>query len=201
LLKYGIADLGCEILKVPRLKGYGIVTVAAVICLVACGGTVSSAGGNHTIEIERQVWLGGIEGRPTALAILPAGGYVIAGHLHTGWAVATDVQGTILWKYEAPLDESLALPSPAFSQSKFHGVVPLANGNILLCGEKYINPHKIVALLTILSGNGQVLDERSDPTNGDHDDTSSSIERCVGWNDGVVLTGNTREKTAQSPSQ
>jgi hypothetical protein len=176
----------------------GMTTLAAVICIVAspgaCGGAYPSAGGTHTIEIDRQVWLGGIEGRPTAITKLSDGGFAIAGHLSTGWVVATDAQGEIRWKYVAPLDENLILPSPAFPHSEFHGLVPLANGNILLCGQKYTNVHKTVAMITILSSTGQLLEERAEFTNGDEDFTTSSIDHCIRWNDGVVLTGSKRNK-------
>ena len=61
----------------------GMTTLAAVICVVAptvaCGDANPHVGGKHTIEIDRQVWLGGIEGRPTAIAKLSDGGFAIAG--------------------------------------------------------------------------------------------------------------------------
>jgi hypothetical protein len=177
-----------------------VVVVFAAAAARTCGGSRSVAGAEHQISLDKQVWLGGLEGRATAIAKMPGGGFVIAGHLSTGWAIATDANGTILWKYEAPLDDKLTLPSPAFSHSEFHGVVPLANGNVLLCGEKYTNVHKVVALITILGRTGEVVEERQEFANGDDDYTSSSVNRCIQWNDGVALTGNTRDKASQNTS-
>lgn len=66
-----------------------------------------------------------------------------------------------------------------------------------LCGQKYTNVHKLVALITILSGTGEVVEEREAFTNGDDDYTSSSVARCIQWNGGVALIGETRDKQSQ----
>jgi hypothetical protein len=175
--------------------GVAAILLAAVAAPRAGAGLFGGSG--HKIEIDRQIWLGGIEGSATAMAKIPGGGFVVAGYQSTGWAVATDAQGTILWNYVAPLDESLTLASPGFSHSEFHGVVPLRDGNILLCGEKYVDVHKTVAWITILSKTGQLIEERNEFKNGDEDYTSSSIDHCIQWNDDVVLTGNTKARTAR----
>jgi len=101
-----------------------------------------------------------------------------------------------LWKYEAPLDEKLTLRSPAFSHSEFHGVVPLANGNVLLCGEEHTTVDKVVALITVLSSTGDVVEERQEFTNGDDEYASSSVARCVQWDDGVALSGTKRDRAS-----
>jgi hypothetical protein len=187
--------------------GYRAIGLVVVLLLFfgflkTCGGvsfgalpTGSSA---RQIHIDKQVWVEGLDGHVKAIARSSSGGFVVAGYLGTGWAVATDAQGNALWKYVSPLDEDLVLPSPAFSHSEYHGVVPLANGNVLLCGEKYTKAHHTVASITILNGMGELIEERQEFTNEDRDYTSSSIYRCVRWNDGVAVIGSTQDGPAKS---
>ncbi|HEX3949410.1 MAG TPA: hypothetical protein VHW95_06115, partial [Steroidobacteraceae bacterium] len=184
--------------------------MTVLVLIVAAGGAAwygthadSHRSGSH-ITIDRQVWVSGLDGRVTAMANIPNGGFVIAGYQKTGWAVATDAQGNLLWKYIAPFDENLGLGTPASTHSEFYGVVPLPNGNVLLCGQKTTEKLDTVGLITILSNTGLLLEERQVLANKDRDYSvptfGGKIYGCSRWDDGVALIGGKLDNSEKPPA-
>jgi len=170
----------------PRLAGalsyIGAVVVALLLASCARSGPKSS------ITIDRQMWVDDIDGSVTAIAQNRHGDLGIAGYRAAAWAVSTDDQGKVLWKYEEPVDEALAREHPNATTSEFHGVVPLANGNFLLCGHKG-RAFRSTALVMIIDRTGHVVEQRMGFLEGDPGHTSSSVMRCFRWDDGVALFG------------
>jgi hypothetical protein len=108
--------------------------------------------------------------------------------------LATDIHGTLLWRFTDPIDSRIDTGSEAVPQSEFHGAVPLANGNTLLCGGKY-KGGQTDNLLAILDRNGRLVERRVEVPNDDPRFKYSNFYQCFLWQDGIVLLGNTNDGT------
>ena len=136
---------------------------------------------SESIEMGRDVVIDGFSGSHTSLAALPGGGFVVAGHESV---VATNADGKVLWRYDEA-DAKGALPGP---QAEFLGVVPLSNGNVLLCGYKQ-SGKQLRALLTILDGAGHLVEERLLQPPGPGDSFLAKFNLCFRWGDGIAVIG------------
>jgi hypothetical protein len=154
--------------------------VLAFLLIASCGQTRGSATA-QSIDMDRDVSLEGLIGHATSLAAIPSGGFVVAG---SAWAVATNANGEVLWKYEEPGPKE----APPRSQSAFYGVVPLNNGNVLLCGSKQTGK-QLGARLTILNSAGQLVEERLLQPPGPGNFYTAWFDRCLRWDDGVAVVG------------
>jgi hypothetical protein len=130
--------------------------------------------------MDRDVEIEGISGNAMSLAAVPGGGFVVAGY---SWAVATNANGEVQWRY-ADLDAD----PKKYDQLQYHGVVPLSNGNILLCGVEQ-TPAGSAGLLTILNSAGQLVDKRLIQPPGPDKYEAVRFEHCLRWDDGVAVIG------------
>jgi hypothetical protein len=119
---------------------------------------------------------------------------VVTGTGLTAWVLATDSHGTLLWQFTDPLDNKIDTGSQSVPQSAFHGAVPLANGNTLLCGGKY-KGGQTDNLLAILDRNGRLVERRVEVPNDDPRLKYSNFYKCFFWQDGVLLLGNANDGT------
>jgi hypothetical protein len=156
---------------------------ASTLAIIGASEGSGALDSSKSIEVDRQVLLNDMAGKPTAIVRRPDGGLVVAGVRGAAWAVATNAHGEILWKFEYPPDESA---KTAF-QSKINGAVSLANGRVLFCGQR--TTQGSVGLVTILDSNGRVVEERTELSNSDATMTLSGVTHCVHWEDGVGLIG------------
>jgi hypothetical protein len=164
----------------------GIVGVAGF--LVACGSH------GQSITVDREIFIPDVKPRVDAIARTRDGGFVVTGFGVTAWVVATDSHGTPLWQFIDPIDSRIDTGSQSVPQSEFHGAVPLANGNTLLCGGKY-KDGQTDNLLAILDRNGRLVERRVDVPNEDPRFKYSNFYQCFLWQDGIVLLGNTNDGT------
>jgi len=161
-----------------------IASVAAALFLL--WPRANSQNNDSSIVIDREVLVPGLSGKPNAMARLNNGRFVIVGAFGTAWAVGTDANGKLLWKYEEARDPQVRLPD----QSEFHGVVALANGGALLCGETSNKDHQAgIGLIVIMSADGQVVERRNVFPNDDQITPASAFRACFPWGTGFALTG------------
>jgi hypothetical protein len=161
-----------------------IASVAAALFLL--WPRANSQNNDSSIVIDREVLVPGLRGKPNAMARLNNGRFVIVGAFGTAWAVGTDANGKLLWKYEEARDPQVRLPD----QSEFHGVVALANGGALLCGETSNKDHQAgIGLIVIMSADGQVVERRNVFPNDDQITPASAFRACFPWGTGFALTG------------
>jgi hypothetical protein len=172
-----------------RLKSRG----PTFCCAMVVGMTISSTGAcqkldtseqGSSIVIDHEVLVPGLSGKPNAMAQLTGGGFVLVGAHGAAWAAGTDAQGKLLWKYEEPLDPNVKTQN----QSEFHGVVPLANGGALLCGEIYTKDYE-AGLLLILDSSGRAVERLTALPNNDRSMFASSFMACFSWGKGIAVTG------------
>ena len=109
---------------------------------------------------------------------------VVVGALESAWAFAVDATGRAVWRYEKPRDPEVK----DRYQSVYYGAVPLANGNVLLCGEVTTRTGSR-GLLTLLDGNGRLVQERQLLAQNNPEFFSSSLRQCLTWKGGVVAVG------------
>jgi hypothetical protein len=176
-------------MRLRSLNQAGRIGVGAVIgILAACGNPGKS------ISVEREILVPDVKPRVDALARTRDGGFVITGIGATGWVVATDSHGTLLWQFIDPIDSAIDTGSPSVPQSEFHGVVSLANGNTLLCGGKY-KGGQTENLLAILDRNGRLIEKRTEVPNDDSRFTYSNFFQCFLWQGGIMLLGSANDGT------
>lgn len=145
-----------------------------------------AANADSSIVIDREVLVPGLHGRPNAMARLNNSSFVIVGALGTAWVVGTDANGKLLWKYEEARDPQVKLPD----QSEFHGVVALANGGALLCGQTSNKDHPAgIGLIVTMSADGQVVERRTVFPNANQTTPASGFSACFPWGSGFALTG------------
>jgi hypothetical protein len=138
--------------------------------LIASGG--NAGGSADSISMDRDVVIEGLSGPATSLAATPGGGFVVTG---SSWAVATDANGGVLWRYADR--DAIATPK-SYERPEFHGVVPLSNGNLLLCGINQ-TPKGSAALLTILNSAGQLVEKRLIQPAGPGTYYATRFDRCL----------------------
>lgn len=157
--------------------------LAVAFLLTSCAKTCNA---ESSIVIDREALVPGLTGKPNAMARLAGGGFVIAGAWGTAWAAGTDANGKLLWKYEEPRDPLVQFQE----QSDFHGVVSLANGGALLCGQTSNKDHQAgIGLIVIISADGHVVERRNVFPNEDQSTSSSAFRECFPWGIGFALTG------------
>jgi hypothetical protein len=164
----------------------GILSVAGL--LVACGGRGGS------ITVDREIFFAGVKPRVDAIARTSDGGLVVTGIGVTAWVLATDSQGNVLWRYSDPTDDTNPTVSQSVPQTQYHGAVPMANGNTLLCGSKY-KSGGTDNLLVILDPHGKVVERRVEVPNDDSRLIYSGFYECFPWRDGILLLGNANDRT------
>lgn len=166
------------------------------MCICAVAGFLMAACGSHgkSITVVREVFIPDLQPRVDAIARTRDGGFVVTGTGLTAWVVATDSHGTLLWQFIDPVDSRIDTGSQSVPQSEFHGALPLANGNTLVCGGKYKDRHK-VSLLVILDRNGGLIEKRVQEPNDDPRFINSSFYQCFLWQDGIQLLGNANDGT------
>ncbi len=161
---------------------------------LAVAGILVASCGSHgkSIAVEREVFIPDVKPRVDAIARAHDGGFVVTGTGVGAWAVATDNQGNLLWRYNEPIDDKNDTVGRSDPQSEFHGAVPMANGNTLLCGGKY-QAGKTDNLLVILDRHGSVVERRVEVPNDDSHIIYSNFYQCFAWQDGILLLGNTND--------
>jgi hypothetical protein len=165
--------------SIQKLAARGVVAITAFLVLISCGNTPKSA---LSVVLGPDVVIEGIYGQRMALTTLPRGGFVVAGY---SWAVATDANGGVIWRYADPETG----PTPNIGRGpQFHGVVPLSNGNILLCGQE-LYENDSAALLTILDSAGRLVEKRLLKPPEPEKYGAVRFERCLRWDDGVAVIG------------
>jgi len=145
-----------------------------------------------SIKIERQIVIPQFRGEPYFIAAAPNGDLVVGGS--NGQVLRLTSAGTIRWSYTRPERYSNMRMGSA-SMNEFAGGVPLANGNLLLCGTADIpNPAypghvRTVGLIAILADNGATVREEYFIPNNDAQYFISRSHRCFAWSGGVGVTG------------
>jgi hypothetical protein len=114
------------------------------------------------------------------------GELVVTGVAQTAWVMATDSEGSLLWKYQDPVDQTSFVQ--ALSQTEYEGIVPLANGNALLCGKRNFDVGSRSRIL-ILDSKGNVVEQREEVPSLDTPMTMSHLDECLPWNGGALLLG------------
>jgi hypothetical protein len=176
-------------MRIRLLRSVGRTGIAAVAgFLVACGGH------GRSITVDQEILFPDVTPRVNAISRTREGGFVVTGAGLTAWVLATDIHGTLLWRFIDPLDGRIDTGSESLSQSEFHGAVPLANGNTLLCGGKY-KGGQTDNLLVILDRNGSIVEKRVEVPNDDPRLIYSGFYQCFPWQDGILLLGNTNDGT------
>ena len=162
---------------------------------LAAGFLVASCGRHgRSITVDQEVLLPDVQPRVNAISRTREGGFVVTGIGLTAWVLATDSHGTLLWQFIDPIDSRIDTGSQSVPQSEFHGAVPLANGNTLLCGGKY-KDGQTDNLLAILDRNGRLVERRVEVPNDDPRFKYSNFYECFLWQDGILLLGNTNDGT------
>jgi hypothetical protein len=156
--------------------------------------TASCGSHRDSITIDREVFIAGVQPRVDSIAKRPDGGFVVTGAGLAAWVVATDSQGNVLWRFSDPVDEMNHSASQSVPQSEFHAAVPLANGNTLLCGGKYISGGT-ENLLVIFDRQGKVVDKRAEVPSDTTRFTYSNFHQCFPFQDGVLLLGSANDGT------
>jgi hypothetical protein len=166
------------------------------MCIVAVAGFLVASCGSRgkSITVDREIFIPDIKPRVDAIARTRDGGFIVTGIGLTAWVVATDSHGTLLWRFIDPTDNRIDTGSQSVPQSEFHGALPLANGNTLMCGGKYKDGHT-VSLLVILDRNGGLIEKRVEAPNADPRFLSSNFYQCFPWQDGILLLGNANDGT------
>jgi hypothetical protein len=129
-----------------------------------------------------------------AMARARDGGFIVTGTGLAAWVVATDSHGTLLWRYDDPVEDVNDPINPQAPQTEYHGAVPLANGNTLLCGGRY-KGSQTANLLLILDRHGRLVEKRVEVPNDDPRLIYSNFYQCFSWQDGILLLGNTNDGT------
>jgi hypothetical protein len=179
---------GTARIRLLRLIGCLGIAAAASVLVASC------AKHGKSIIVEREIFIPDVMPRVDAIARTREGSFVIAGTGPSAWVVATDSHGTVLWKFIDQIDSRIDTGSESVPQSEFHGALPLANGNTLMCGGKNQNGHTS-NLLVILDRSGTLLEKRVEVPNDDPHFIYSNFYQCFLWQDGILLLGNANDGT------
>jgi hypothetical protein len=125
-------------------------------------------------------------GNPKAVAPLPDGGVVIAGSTLSAWASRISLDGTVVWRYVDPRDDSYSQPNS--SQSEFTDAIGLADGSVVLCGSRYETKGEHGLLLHI-GPTGEVISRELLSPSAGAPLGMSGFRRCMKWGDGIVVMG------------
>jgi hypothetical protein len=143
------------------------------------------------LVVEREVLVADFATNPHEVIQTADGNFIIAGESGQVNAIALTPNGGELWRYEEPFDPKL----PGQHQSKFMGVVPLASGNLLFCGEKNVpnaqsprSPEQH-ALITVLSPGGGLISSKLIDPKGDSSKYTTGFAQCLPSDGGALLVG------------
>jgi hypothetical protein len=145
---------------------------------------VNDPNARNGIVIEKEHFVQGPGGDVRAIARIDDEHFVIAGVRGVGWAVGAGAAGDLTWVYKEPFDPQVKTQY----QSEFHGVVPMPDGHVLLCGENSTNEFG-AGLITILDAEGNLIERRTVFPNDDRKNWGSSFQGCIPWGDGFALLG------------
>lgn len=161
----------------------------AVLLLTSC--TTGRLGLDREVLLER-----GRVADPQALALASTaqGGYIVAGAIGgIPWATRTDAYGKVQWHR----DVHLAMPENAggTKEAEFEGVAMLPDDSAMLCGwrDSGEDPARanLVGLLTRMDRDGNISDQRQVRPLDNPDFRLSYLHRCIAWQDGVAVVGET----------
>jgi hypothetical protein len=164
-------------------------SAALVLCGVMTGCSETIQPSQHLV-VERE-WLSpDLRIQPHQMIQIADGSLIVAGESSQVNAVALSKDGELLWQYQEPHDPNI--PDPR--QSSFAGVAPLADGNLLFCGEKKVanpaNPQRpgFHTITTVLNAQGTLKASNTiEP-----DDPSLRAEgflECSSFEDGALIVG------------
>jgi hypothetical protein len=163
--------------------------------LVFFGGFLAACGSHgKSITVDREILIPDVKPRVDAIARTRDGDFVVTGAGTAAWVIATDKQGKLLWQYNDPIDDMNPTASQSVPLTEYHGAVPMANGNTLLCGGKY-KGRGTDNLLLILDRHGEVVEKRTEVPNDDRRFSYSNFYQCFRWQDGILLLGNANDGT------
>jgi hypothetical protein len=154
------------------------------------------------IVVERELLFPDTRTEPHEVIQTPDGHFIVAGERGVVSAVAFTSNGDELWKYEEPFDIKI----PGQYQSKFMGVVSLANGNLLFCGEKSVsnpqNPQRpqIHPLVTLLTSGGNLISSNIVHPHGDASISTFGFTQCIPSKGGALLFGRTLKASSTDES-
>jgi hypothetical protein len=166
-----------------RLWAVSLTSLTALFAAGCQGSDTSNR--DQSIKIVREVILQGIRGQPNAIARMPDRKLVVAGVRGVAWAVGTSEDGRVLWQFEEPEDKKIE----TLYQSEYDTVVPLANGNVLLCGRMSTRESLAgLGLITILEPDGRLVEQRVLRPNDDKKFYMARL-RCLPWGEGIAALG------------
>jgi hypothetical protein len=140
-----------------------------------------------SISLDREVLFSDLNGLANHIAKLDDGTLIVTGTGRTAWAIATSPTGDLLWKYVDPFNEMNS--ERAISQSVFHGIAPLSNGNILLYGERNGGAPWKTNLVVILDHTGHLVEQRSEISGVEKSLNMSTFESMLRVDCGLLLSG------------
>jgi hypothetical protein len=169
-------------------------TICRIGAIVIAG--FLGACGNHgkSIIVEREILIANVKPQVDAITRRRDGGFVVTGTGLAAWVIAMDEGGNRLWQYNDPIDDMPDSVRQSVPQTEYHGAVPMANGNTLLCGGKYKDGGTENSLL-ILDRDGKVVERRAEVPNDDRSFKYSNFYQCFLWQDGILLLGNANDGT------
>jgi hypothetical protein len=175
-------------LRFRRYASYAL-GACALASLMISTGFCGSRG--RKITVEKEVLLAaGNAARPHAIVRTVEGGFVIAGSIGNAWATRVTSSGEVVWDY---WDGGRTLKNFQLNLGQFAGAVVLPDNSVLLCGSKKgpnVGDDRL-GLLVRIDPSGKVLSQSSLYPNGDKEYSMSEINRCIPWNGGIALVGDT----------
>ena len=160
-------------------------TVFTVIALLtfSCGRTSVE---RNTISLDREVLVTGLGGA-VAITKVSGDGLVVTGGAGSTWVIATDSRGELLWQFtDPPIKNAISIPGQL--ATVYNNVVPLPNGNVLLCGRRN-HPRSTSNLILILDRDGKVVEQREERPDVAKAITRSAFRECISWKGGALLLG------------
>ena len=169
----------------PVCTLYVVAVIVFFLTAIGACHKANSPNPSRSLVIEKEFLIRELRGRPEAITRTANGGFAMVGEAASAWAAATDANGQFLWKYTVPTDPDVRF----LIQSAFHGVVPLASGGVLACGERFTSDNRQRSIVVILTSEGKLVEQRTILPKDDPTVRSSSFLSCAAWGDGFVLSG------------
>ena len=137
-----------------------------------------------TIYVEK-----GTSPEPQTMARTRDNGFVIAGQsLAQAWAVRTDSEGKVVWRYMVPARETIPGERPRYSS-----VAIMPDDSVFICGNMPFNEPGVSSpgLLTHLDKNGKVLSEEFLYPPDKENASITRLSACKQFGNGIVVVGHT----------